>query len=145
MRTWKTPVWLLSAVAVFSLLALSADGIAQTKLKGFGKTIVIDILDGYVSPSDVAIQRGTTVIWNNATQRDVAVNFGMGDQVKRACVAPSGFVLSGNVYAAPGLRPGATASLCFVVAGSYEFTAAYQGAAGGEGREVPRGTITVKE
>ncbi len=144
MRNWKAPLWLLSFVAVVSLLALSANGFTQSKLKGFGKTVVIDILDGFVTSSELAIERGTTVVWHNATNRLVSVIFGQGDQVKQACVAPTGFSLQGKVYSAEGLRPGAVASLCFVQPGTYHYTAAFLGASGGEGREVPRGTITVR-
>lgn len=145
MKIWKATMWQLLVVAVVSLIALSGNGLAQSKLKGFGKTVKIDILDGFVSSGDVAIEPGTTVIWHNATHRMVSVNFGMGDQVKKACVAPTGFVLSKNAYSAPRLRPGAVASLCFVEFGTYRFTAGFDGAPGGESYEVPAGTITVRK
>jgi hypothetical protein len=145
MKIWKATMWHLLVVAVVSVVALSGSGLAQTRLKGFGKTVKIDILDGFVSAEDVAIEPGTTVIWHNATHRRVSVNFGVGEQVKKACVAPTGFVLRGNVYSAPSLKPGAVASLCFVEPGTYAFTAGYDGAPGGESHEIPRGTITVKK
>ena len=39
MKKRNTPVWLLALVAAVSLAALSADGLAQSKLKGFGRTV----------------------------------------------------------------------------------------------------------
>ncbi|MFQ5692232.1 MAG: hypothetical protein ACE5IM_04215, partial [Nitrospinota bacterium] len=133
----------MAAVAVLALLTLSSGALAQTKLKGFGKTVVIDILEGFVSSQDVAIYRGTTVVWTNVTAKSVAINFGMGKQVKQACVAPTGFQLSGNVYSAPNVRPGGVASLCFVQPGTYSYTVIPEGGMGGEGGPPPRGIITV--
>ena len=144
MKIWKATMWQVLVVAIVSLIALSGNGLAQTKLKGFGKTVKIDILDGFVSAEDVAIEPGTTVIWHYATYSRVSVNFGVGEQVEKACVAPTGFVLRGNAYSASSLRPGAVASLCFVEPGTYRFTAGFDGGPGGESHEVAAGTITVR-
>lgn len=143
MRKWNPSKWLVSAVAAAALLGFSAGAFAQTQLKGFGKTVVIDILEGFVSAGEVAIERGTTVVWHNATDQRVAVNFGMGGQVKQACVAPVGFKLQGDTYSAPDIPPGGVASLCFVQSGAFHYVVVPLGASGGESRIPPRGTITV--
>ena len=70
----------LPMVAVL-LAALSADGLAQSKLKGFGRTVQIDVLEGFMSAEHIVIDRGTTVIWHNATDKAVNIVFGIGEKV----------------------------------------------------------------
>ena len=144
MKKRNAPVWLLALVAAVLLAALSADGLAQSKLKGFGRTVQIDVLEGFMSAEHIVIDRGTTVIWHNATDKAVNIVFGIGEKVKRACVAPTRFVLQGGEYWAQSIPPGGVASLCFVQSGTFDYSAAPDGVPGGEGSKPARGLISVR-
>ncbi|MFQ5694121.1 MAG: hypothetical protein ACE5IM_13920 [Nitrospinota bacterium] len=133
----------VSVVAGVSVLAMASGGFAQSERKGFRKTVVIDILEGFISASEVAIQTGTTVVWHNATNRFVDVNFSTGQEVRDSCVAPIGFELERGVYQAANITPGGVASLCFVKPGAYHFSAIPQGTLTFGWRSSP-GTIIVR-
>ena len=107
--------------AALVLLANAPVGPAQAAQKNSGKTIVIEILDGFVSPSIVAIEPETTVVWENITENFVNVNFVMGAQVEKPCSVPTDFELSGGAYQTASLPPGGTAKLCLVTPGTYNF------------------------
>ena len=61
-RHTKSIVFLAAALA---FLANALVGPAQTAQKNSGKAVVIEVLDGFVSPSILVIQPKTTVIWEN--------------------------------------------------------------------------------
>ena len=134
---------LFSTVAATALIFVSMGVFAESAKNSNGKTEVIRIEEGYVTSAQLAIAPGTTVIWHNSTARPVAVNFGTGDQVKLACISPSGFTLKGDVFSAPNLGPGGTASLCFVNPGTYRYSVNPKGATGGE-TDAAQGTIVVR-
>ena len=140
MRKSKQAKWVFSVVAAVALLAIGPAAFAQVGLKGFGKTVVIDVFPDRVSASVVAIQQGATVIWANASDNNLTLNFSSGKEVEKACRAPTGFKLVRGAYQAANIPPGGVASLCFVERGAYHYTVS---PAGGPVGENPPGTGTV--
>ncbi len=90
------------------------------------------------------IDRGTTVLWHIATHKAVNIVFGIGEKVKRACVAPTRFVLQGGKCWAQSIPPGGVASMGFVQSGTFDYSAAPDGVPGGEGSKPARGLISVR-
>ncbi|MFQ5912920.1 MAG: hypothetical protein ACE5JS_07035 [Nitrospinota bacterium] len=141
----KQGKWLVPAIALVALMAMASGGFAQKEdvVQDTGKTFLLNILQGQMSDTEIAVERGTTVIWRNSTGKFIDVNFGMGKQVKQACVAPVGFKLANGGYNAEGIPPGGIASLCFVKTGTFRYTVNVQGGPGGEGTPPPTGLVAV--
>ncbi len=143
MKKSKHAKWLFSVVAAVALLAIGPASFAQVGLKGFGKTVVINVFPDMVSASVVAIEQGTTVIWANASDKNLTLNFSSGKEVEQACKAPTRFKLVGGAYQAADIPPGGVASLCFVERGAYHYTVIPGGGPVGE-NPPGRGTVTVR-
>jgi plastocyanin len=74
-----------------------------------------------ISPADVTVQAGTTVIWMNDARAMVQLQF-EGKQVTMACKSPVNFVIDEQGSFISNLIPqGSVASLCFVEKGTYEY------------------------
>ncbi|MBI3988920.1 MAG: hypothetical protein HY347_04820 [candidate division NC10 bacterium] len=136
----------LALVAVLAIGALNA--MAQ-EVKPTGVTKVITLAGGTITPANIEINRGDTVIWT-AIDQPAMVYFSDGTPVKLACVAPTRFRLNEDgAYTSGMIPPGATASLCFVEPGTFDYAVFFRGGieAGGRvapGPGVPAGRITVR-
>ncbi len=74
-----------------------------------------------ISPADVTVQAGTTVIWMNDARAMVQLQF-EGQQVTMACKSPVNFVIDSQGSFISNLIPqGSVASLCFVEKGTYNY------------------------
>jgi len=74
-----------------------------------------------ISPADVIVKAGTTVIWMNDSRAPVQLQF-QGRQVTMACKSPVNFVIDENGSFISNLIPqGSVASLCFVEKGTYNY------------------------
>gem|GEM_PF-339984 len=74
-----------------------------------------------ISPSDVTVQAGTTVIWMNDARAMVQLQF-EGQQVTMACKSPVNFIVDDKGSFVSNLIPqGSVASLCFVEKGTYDY------------------------
>ena len=84
---------------------------------------------GGPQPNPVTIKPGPTVIWINDGNSHVQIKF-VGTGVRLACGSPVHFAIDQNgMYNSDYIALGATASLCFVVPGEYDYvmTAPYSG------------------
>ncbi len=82
--------------------------------------IRLNYLSG-MSPADVTVKAGTTVIWINDARAMVLLQF-QGQQVTMACKSPVNFVIDEQGSFISNLIPqGSVASLCFVEKGTYEY------------------------
>ncbi len=76
---------------------------------------------GGISPADLTVKAGTTVIWMNDSRAPVQLQF-QGKQVTMACKSPVNFVIDELGSFISNLIPqGSVASLCFVEKGSYDY------------------------
>ena len=74
-----------------------------------------------ISPANVTVKAGTTVIWMNDARIMVQLQF-QGQQVTMACKSPVNFVIDEQGSFISNLIPqGSVASLCFVEKGTYEY------------------------
>ncbi len=124
-RHTKSIVFLAAALV---LLANAPVGPAQTAQKNSGKTVVIEVLDGFVSPSILVIQPKTTVIWENDLNKFMNLNFSKGGLVKRSCSDAAGFRPDVGDGPTSNMPPGGSARLCFTNPGIYYFIVTPQGA-----------------
>jgi len=135
-------------LVLVAVLAFGAsDALAQVKATGVTK--IITLAGGDVNPPVLEINRGDTVIWT-AVDQPVMVYFSEGTPVKLACVAPTRFRLNEEgAYTSGIIPPGATASLCFVEPGTYDYAVFFRGGIEAGGRvapspSVPAGRIVVR-
>ena len=78
---------------------------------------------GAVSPSEVTIAPGTTVVWVNNSRDTLEVQF-EGKQVTAACKSPVYFVLDEQgSFISNRIPQGSVASLCFVEKGEFNYVA----------------------
>ncbi|MFQ5693965.1 MAG: hypothetical protein ACE5IM_13095 [Nitrospinota bacterium] len=137
-RSWTTAVLLVSLAAALGLTAGASAGLAQPakpaqpagpaqparlSQKGPGKTVVIEVLDGLVSPDIVVIGRGGTVVWQNVTDWWVRVNFNWEAQPATPCAAAKGGKAAEALHPSTVITPGGRVSLCFAVPGTYYYLA----------------------
>ena len=95
---------------------------ADAQLPGFGKFHVIRIDRDGVAPREVRIERGSTVIWFNATPGYSSVIFNEGEALIRATQSPTLFFLAPDgTYVSAAFGPGAAASSAFTRAGTYSY------------------------
>ena len=74
-----------------------------------------------ISPADVTVKAGTTVIWMNDSRAMVQLQF-EGQQVTMACKSPVNFIIDDQGSFISNLIPqGSVASLCFVEKGTYNY------------------------
>ena len=92
------------------------------QLPGFGKYRVVRIdLDG-VSPQLLQIERGTTVIWYNATDTYSSVVFNEGESLNNSTRSPTlFFVAPDGTYVSAAFPSGGTSSTAFVRAGTFRY------------------------
>jgi plastocyanin len=127
--------WIIALV----VLALAVTGLALVASaqheKMTGKSKMIIITEGAISPKTATIPKGTTVIWLNNANGNVNIFFAKGKEVEAVCAAPTRFALDADgKYNSGAIPRGATASICFLEAGKYDYKAT--------GFE--RGTLTVE-
>lgn len=78
---------------------------------------------GSVSPSEVTIAAGTTVVWVNDSRDTLEIQF-EGKQVTMACKSPVHFVEDENgSFISNPIPQGSVASLCFVEKGEFNYVA----------------------
>src|SRR3972149_5775358 len=77
---------------------------ADARLPGFGKFHVVRIDREGISPREVRIARGSTVVWFNATPGYSSVVFNEGESLLRA--TPALFPRAGRHLRERGIRPG---------------------------------------
>ena len=91
---------------------------------------------GSVSPAEVTIVPGTTVVWVNNSRATLEIQF-EGKQVTTACKSPVHFVLDEQgSFISNRIPEGSVASLCFVEKGEFNYVArkawgAWTGSGGG--------------
>jgi len=74
-----------------------------------------------ISPAEVTVKAGTTVIWMNDARAMVQLQF-EGKQVTMACKSPVNFIIDDQGSFISNLIPqGSVASLCFVEKGLYKY------------------------
>ena len=74
-----------------------------------------------ISPAEVTVKAGTTVIWMNDARAMVQLQF-EGQQVTMACKSPVNFIIDEQGSFISNLIPqGSVASLCFVEKGTYNY------------------------
>jgi plastocyanin len=84
------------------------------------QVIRINYLEG-ISPAEVTVKAGTTVIWMNDSRAMVQLQF-EGKQVTMACKSPVNFIIGDNEsFISNFIQQGAVASLCFVEKGTYNY------------------------
>ena len=82
--------------------------------------IRLNYLSG-ISPAEVTVKAGTTVIWMNDSRAMVQLQF-EGQQVTMACKSPVNFIIDDQGSFISNLIPqGSVASLCFVEKGTYNY------------------------
>ena len=115
------------------------------------KTVTINMhYLGKVTPSEVTITRGTTVVWRNDTRAALEIKF-EGKPVTFACKSPIQFNIdkSGS-FMSNHISQGSRASLCFVEKGEFNYIARKVFTSSGTSYELReniqefKGKITVK-
>lgn len=127
--------WIIALV----VLALAVTGLAFVASaqheKMTGKSKMIILTEGAVTPKTATIAKGTTVIWLNNAVGNVNIFFSKGKEVEVVCTSPTRFALDADgKYNSGAIPQGATASICFLEAGKYDYTVT--------GFE--RGTVTIQ-
>ena len=114
--------WTIAALVLALAVGLALVATAVEK-KPAGTTKMIIISDGKIGPATANITKGTTVIWLNNAMGNVNIFFSKGKEVEAVCAAPTRFALDADgKYNSGGIPRGATASVCFIEAGKYEYT-----------------------
>ena len=98
--------------------------VSEMKISGH-KVISLNYTFG-ASPSTVTVKKGTTIIWMNDGRSAATIKF-TGKQVTLACKSPVHFVVDEQgSFTSNEIPPGAVASLCFVEAGTFDYTVTQQ-------------------
>ena len=114
--------WTIAALVLALAVGLAVVATAVEK-KPAGTTKMIIITDGKIGPATANITKGTTVIWLNNAMGNVNIFFSKGKEVEAVCAAPTRFALDADgKYNSGAIPRGATASVCFIEAGKYEYT-----------------------
>ena len=103
---------------------------------------------GGITPAEVTIAPGTTVIWMNDSRAPLEIQFG-GKQVTLACKRPVHFAIDENgSFISDRIPQGSVASLCFVEKGDFTYVArkAYAGSGIPDRQNIKefKGTIRVQ-
>lgn len=114
----------------------------------FSGTKIISITSDEMSLRTLELQAGTTVVWINNTQRIMELEF-TGEQVVMACGSPVNFYVDETgSYSSNKVMPNATASLCFVDKGTYDYEVVFRSirgvGPGGSVRKTFKGKVVVK-
>jgi len=95
---------------------------ADAQLPGFGKFHVVRIDRDGITPREVRVEKGSTVIWFNATPGYSSVIFNEGETLLKSTQSPTLFFLAPDgTYVSAAFGPGASASTAFTRAGTYNF------------------------
>ena len=84
------------------------------------ETVILKREPAGISPKTLEIKLGTTIVWLNAGQEPITIQF--IDKLGIACKAPVNFHsdLFGH-YETNLIETGATASICFIYKGTYSY------------------------
>jgi len=127
--------WMIALVVVTLVVAGLAYAAEQAKPK------MVIVSAAAISPKTATIAKGTTVIWLNNSNDNVSIFFSKGKEVEAVCAAPTRFALDAEgKYNSGPLPQGATASVCFIEAGKYQYDVVGQKLGGLK----TSGTIVVK-
>jgi len=127
--------WMIALVVVTLVVA----GLAYAAEQAKPKMIIMSATA--ISPKTATIAKGTTVIWLNNSNDNVSIYFSKGKEVEAVCAAPTRFALDAEgKYNSGPLPQGATASVCFIEAGKYQYDVVGQKLGGLK----TSGTIVVK-
>ena len=78
---------------------------------------------GGITPSELTVEPGTTVVWVNDARSPIEIQF-EGNQVTAACKSPVHFIVGEKGSFIPNRIPqGSVASLCFVDKGEFNYVA----------------------
>jgi len=78
---------------------------------------------GGITPTEITVEPGTTVIWVNDSRSPVEIQF-EGQQVTMACKSPVHFIVDEKgSFVSDRIPQGSVASLCFVEKGEYTYVA----------------------
>ncbi len=116
-------IFLRSVFAVLLLMffVFSAWGQDISKELKIGHKVVRILDNEGLVPSTVIVARGTTVIWVSYFRDPVQIKF-TGSRITTACRQPTNFITDKDgTYQSNILKAGATASLCFIEKGEYEY------------------------
>ena len=110
------------------------------------ETIILKREPAGISPKTLKVKLGTTIVWFNAGEHPITVNF--IDKLGVACKAPVNFHsdLFGH-YETSTIEKGGTASICFIFQGeySYEVKRLIPKEQGNPGEEISTGRIIAVE
>jgi hypothetical protein len=96
------------------------DAKIRPDLKVHGSKI-IEITTDITKSLATEVVSGTTVVWFNLSNAIIDFEF-TGKQVTLACAAPANFFVNDKgSFTSYKILPGATASLCFIEKGEYEY------------------------
>lgn len=130
----------MKKLMIFGLLAFAILSLAFVATASADSKMII-IAEGRAAPIAPSVTKGTTVVWLNNSSDSVSISFTRGKEVEAVCAAPTRFALDadGN-YNSGGIPKGATASVCFLEAGKYEYTVTFSG----RGAQAVKGKVIVK-
>ena len=74
-----------------------------------------------IDPQNIAVDKGSCVIWVNWGKVNMKVNFRQGEQCMKVTESAAGFKLENGCYATGWLQRGTTVSLVFTEPGTYEY------------------------
>jgi plastocyanin len=104
------------------------------------KIIRLDALGG-ITPTEVTVKPGTTVVWVNNSRSQLELKF-EGKQVTLACKSPVHFLIDDDgSFVSDRIPQDSVASLCFVEKGVFNYVLRKVGSSGGISDRRP----TVKE
>jgi plastocyanin len=108
---------------LFVLASLHPLWAAEEDFKG-SKSVVINMHStGGISPQEVTVELGTTVIWRNDSKAILEILF-VGKPVTLSCKSPVQFVVNEDgSYISNRITQGAVASLCFIQKGEFNYVA----------------------
>ena len=134
--------FLLGGTILFSSQYPVAFAMPQDKIE----TIILKREPAGISPKTLKVKLGTTIVWFNAGEGPITVNF--IDKLGVACKAPVNFHsdLFGH-YETSTIERGGTASICFIFQGeySYEVKRLISQPQGNPGEEISTGRIIAVE
>lgn len=133
--------------SVWAADAAKESKIEQDKNIKETKVIRLDALGG-ISPAEVTIKPGTTVVWVNNSRSQLELKF-MGKQVTLACKSPVHFLIDDDgSFVSDRIPQDSVASLCFVEKGEFSYALRKVGSSGGISELRPNvkfnGKITVE-
>ncbi len=95
---------------------------AEQDLPGFGRPYIVRLDSDGITPRELKVEAGGTVVWLNSTQGYVGVVFIQGRQLTLATKAPTRFFLAPDgTFTSNPFAPGGVASLAFVERGRYSY------------------------